>query len=171
MAGIRHPHASAGQDRHLPTHLVMCMLVPGCRMIDVPALIWVLASWQKVGTTQTHSLTQKSSPLPPSTPTLHFRPLFSRRRVARRGAAVSPTTFGSFACGALIAYRAASSTSHIQRLTSPSCLPDCKEAGTSESEPRTRQIFFKSPGELSATPPFGLLVPAGAPAETPFMLL
>lgn len=33
VTGITPLHATAGEDRHLPAHLVTHLLVPGCRMI------------------------------------------------------------------------------------------------------------------------------------------
>lgn len=68
MAGIRHPHAAAGQDRHLPAHLVTCMLVTGRRMIEMLALDLALAGWQKPDTTPTPSLCLKILLLLSSTP-------------------------------------------------------------------------------------------------------
>ena len=62
-----------------------------------------------------------------------------------------PAFLGSLACGAPYRYRAASSTSHVDRLTSPLRLPDSDEAGTSESEPSARQAFRRPPGELSVS--------------------
>ena len=61
MAGTRQSHAAAGQDRHLPAHLIMCMLLPGRRMIEMLTLDSPLAGWQKTGTTQTQTQTQTHS--------------------------------------------------------------------------------------------------------------
>ena len=172
MAGIRPSHAATGQDRHLPAHLGTCMLVPRRRMIEMVAHDLALPGW--------HARRLTRLRLTLNLEDLTFAVLDTQRRLFEvcltedashiEVQLSAPLLSAPSLVALLITYRAASSTSHVQRLTSPSRFPGFKEAGTSESEPRAHRIFHRPPGELSETPLLVCLLQRGISLEPPLML-